>query len=126
MKARFRFGKLLISPEAKNKLGRKDVVHALRRHLCGDWGDLTGAEICNNEFLLKNRGMVVSRYFTTDGNKFMILTKGDRSATIVFTPCKLSFGEVWGTELKLNELREASCSANFAEKILHVSEELKQ
>lgn len=57
----------------------------LRRHLQGDWGDLTEDDKKENEFSLKNGFRIFSSYETSHG-KVWIITEADRSATTVLLP----------------------------------------
>jgi hypothetical protein len=58
----------------------------LRRHQCGDWGDLDAEDKAENIFSLQNGLRILSAYQAPDGAKFWIITEADRSATTVLLP----------------------------------------
>lgn len=58
----------------------------LRRHQCGDWGELDAEDRAENDFSVRNNLRLLSAYHTPDGAKFWIITEADRSATTVLLP----------------------------------------
>jgi hypothetical protein len=58
----------------------------LRRHQCGDWGDLEAEDKAENSFSVENGLRILSAYHTPDSAKFWIITEADRSATTVLLP----------------------------------------
>ena len=58
----------------------------LRRHQCGDWGDLDAQDKAENNFSVQNGFRILSAYHTPEGAKFWIITEADRSATTVLLP----------------------------------------
>jgi hypothetical protein len=100
MKAKFRFGQLLITVEAQAVLSRKDIVHSLLRHLSGDWGECNEASFRENEFCMTNGGTLISHYTTNCRKELHIMTKANRSATIILIPTKKRYCEIVGKELR--------------------------
>jgi len=58
----------------------------LRRHQCGDWGELDAEDRAENDFSVRNNLRLLSAYHTPYGAKFWIITEADRSATTVLLP----------------------------------------
>jgi hypothetical protein len=58
----------------------------LRRHQCGDWGELDAEDRDENDFSVRNNLRLLSAYRTPSGAKFWIITEADRSATTVLLP----------------------------------------
>ncbi len=63
-----------------------DVALALQRHHSGDWGDVDQHDGQMNQDGIHSRGRLVSIYKSVRGQKFYIITEGDRSATTVLLP----------------------------------------
>jgi len=49
----------------------------LRRHQCGDWGDLEAEDKTENNFSAENGLRILSAYHTPGGAKFWIITEAD-------------------------------------------------
>lgn len=79
---RFPLGKVLATTVASSALGQEGLLEILRRHHCGDWGDLGGEDKRANEEALKVGERLLSRYDLEVGS-FYILTEADRSITTV-------------------------------------------
>jgi hypothetical protein len=58
----------------------------LRRHQCGDWGELDAEDRAENDFSARNGLRILSVYRTPSGTRFWIITEADRSATTVLLP----------------------------------------
>jgi hypothetical protein len=84
--ARFSAGRLVATPGAIEALSQADIEDALRRHLAGDWGDVSDADRAENEAALEYGDRLLSSYRTGDGQKFWVLTEADRSVTTVLLP----------------------------------------
>jgi hypothetical protein len=78
--------RLVATPGALGTLSRADIEEALRRHLAGDWGDLSDADRAENDAALEYGDRLLSAYQATDGQKFWVLTEADRSVTTVLLP----------------------------------------
>ena len=86
--ARFELGRTLITPgaQAALQLAGQTAIDFLRRHVTGDWGELSEDDIKENEFSLVQGFRLLSRYETTKGERFWIITEADRSATTILLP----------------------------------------
>lgn len=74
---------------------RAFILHALAKHLNGDWGDLSEGDREQNEDALENGDRLFSSYNWDEGfspgndnpfEKLWIITEADRSATTVLFP----------------------------------------
>jgi hypothetical protein len=83
---KFSLGTLVITPAALEALPREDVVAAIRRHACGDWGDLEADDRRVNEDALKEGARLFSAYTSRQGTRFYVITEWDRSVTTVLLP----------------------------------------
>jgi len=61
------------------------VYDSLRRHAKGDWGDLSEADIEENELSLKEGFRLLSAY-KNEKDEIWIVTEADRSSTTVLFP----------------------------------------
>jgi hypothetical protein len=86
MPAKFRLGRVAITPGAKEELDGASVFDALLRHHQGDWGDVDPEDRKENERSLKEGFRLLSSYKDTHGTKFWIITEADRSATTILLP----------------------------------------
>jgi hypothetical protein len=83
--ARFPLGQLAITANASLRLATEEVLTALRRHACGDWGDLCPEDTLANDTALQQGGRLLSAY-GQGANRFWIITEADRSVTTVLLP----------------------------------------
>src|SRR5262245_36706580 len=81
----FSLGALVATPGAL-ALDQASVLEGLRRHACGDWGNLCAEDIEANNRALVEGARLLSSYLSQDGTKFWIITEADRSATTVLLP----------------------------------------
>ena len=84
MQPRFPLGKTCATPGAL-ALGI-DLAAYLRRHHCGDWGDLCEEDKQANETALRDDMRILSHYQLPDGERLYIITEWDRSITTVLLP----------------------------------------
>src|SRR5215212_1041306 len=86
--ARFALGQTVITPGAEEALqiAGQTATQFLRRHMSGDWGDLSDEDVKENEFSLKEGLRLLSAYQTGKGQKLWIITEADRSATTILLP----------------------------------------
>jgi len=86
--ARFALGQTVITPGAEEALeiAGQTAIEFLRRHMSGDWGELSDDDIKENEFSLANGFRLLSRYETAKGELLWIITEADRSATTILLP----------------------------------------
>ena len=82
----FQPGQIVATRGALSVLSREDIMKALRRHLSGDWGDLSAEDKQENDFSVKNGFRILSSYTSQKGVKFWIITEADRSVTTVLLP----------------------------------------
>ena len=85
---RFALGQTFITPGAEEALqiAGQTATEFLRRHMSGDWGELSDEDVKENEFSLKEGLRLLSAYQTGKGQKLWIITEADRSATTVLLP----------------------------------------
>ena len=62
------------------------LLAALKRHLSGDWGDVSEDDKQSNDEAVKDSDRIFSAYCAPDGTKFWIITESDRSATTFLLP----------------------------------------
>ena len=83
---RLALGEVLITRGAAEKLSNDDIQHAIIRHIVGDWGDLCLDDWNLNNEAVRDGHRVLSRYQSTDGTWFWIITEWDRSVTTILLP----------------------------------------
>ena len=86
MPALFALGRLLITAHAQSVLALEDVAAALRRHMVGDWGEVSKEDAHENDFSLEQGFRLLSAYTDRRGTRFWIISEADRSATTVLLP----------------------------------------
>jgi hypothetical protein len=86
--ARFELGQTVITPGAEEALeiAGQTATEFLRRHVSGDWGELSDDDVKENEISLDQGFRLLSRYETSKGERLWIITEADRSATTVLLP----------------------------------------
>ena len=82
----FQPGQIVATRGALSVLSREDIMKALRRHLSGDWGDLSTEDKQENDFAVNKELRILSSYSSKKGVKFWIITEADRSVTTVLLP----------------------------------------
>jgi hypothetical protein len=70
---------------AENQRFAGIVANSLKRHILGDWGDLSEEDRRENEYSLERHLRLFSAYEGQEG-KIWIITEADRSATTVLFP----------------------------------------
>jgi hypothetical protein len=83
---KFIFGRIVATPNALNQIPNPEILHALSRHVRGDWGTLDPSDWNANERALVHGGRLFSTYLSSQKIKFWIITECDRSATTVLLP----------------------------------------
>lgn len=83
---KFPLGRVLATPGAIAAIPQDEITAAIRRHSCGDWGDLDEHDRSENERSLREGGRIFSAYHSKGSEKFYIITEADRSATTVLLP----------------------------------------
>jgi hypothetical protein len=85
---RFALGQTFITPGAEEALqiAGQTAIEFLRRHMSGDWGELSDEDVKENESSLREGLRLLSAYQTRKGQKLWIITEADRSATTILLP----------------------------------------
>jgi len=86
--ARFPLGQTYITPGAEEALmiAGQTGIEFLRRHMCGDWSELSDDDARENELSLGEGFRVLSAYRTVKGQRLWIITEADRSSTTILLP----------------------------------------
>jgi len=84
MEPRFPVGRTVATPGAL-ALGI-DLAPYMRRHHCGDWGDLCDEDKHANEDALIHGDRILSHYKLDGGRRIYIITEADRSSTCIMLP----------------------------------------
>lgn len=84
--AKFPLGRLVATPNALQSIPSDEMLVALRRHVIGDWGDLSAHDRQENEVSLTEGFRLLSAYRTRRGVTFWIITEADRTSTTVLLP----------------------------------------
>ncbi len=84
MQPRFPLGKTVATPGAL-ALGI-DLTPYMRRHHCGDWGDLCDEDKQANEDALIHGDRILSCYKLAGGKRIYIITEAGRHSTCVLLP----------------------------------------
>jgi hypothetical protein len=82
---RFPLGRILLTDNAAGRLDTIAVHDAMRRHVCGDWGELCPEDAAINEQALAMGGRILSAYGMGE-NRFWIITDEDFATTTVLMP----------------------------------------
>ena len=84
----FELGQILATPGALAALQKagQEPADFLRRHVAGDWGDLSNEDQMENNYSLEHGFRLLSSYPTNAGDKLWIITEADRSATTLLLP----------------------------------------
>lgn len=81
-------GRLLSTPGALQALAEagESAATYLKRHECGDWGEVCPEDWKLNDEALKDGSRVLSSYKLKSGKKIWIITEADRAATTILQP----------------------------------------
>ena len=80
---KFALGRLVATPNALAQVPSDQILTALARHVCGDWGDVCPEDWQANEQAINGGFRLLSVYHTDSGTKFWIITEADRSVTTI-------------------------------------------
>jgi hypothetical protein len=85
---RFSPGQIVATPGALAALDEAgvDARSLLRRHLRGDWGDVSEEDAAENEFSVDKHLRILSVYNLPTGVRMWVITEADRSATTFLLP----------------------------------------
>ena len=81
MQPRFPLGEVFATSGAMEL--EEDLTPYIRRHHCGDWGDLDAEDKQTNEDALEAGSRILSCYVTPFGERLYVITEWDRSRTTV-------------------------------------------
>jgi hypothetical protein len=84
--SKFEVGQIVFTQGAMSCLTQDDVLKALVRHMSGDWGEVNARDRKENEFALTHGLRLLSRYVTSTGTTFWVITEHDRSTTTFLLP----------------------------------------
>ena len=84
----FELGRTVITPGAMQELEKagRSPAELLRRHVVGDWGDLSNGDLAANDEALQNGDRIFSAYILPGRVKFWVITESDRSSTCILLP----------------------------------------
>lgn len=85
----FALGQIVSTPGALDALQEAGIngLELLRRHVIGDWGDLSEDDKRENDLSVKEGFRILSAYLLPrTGVKLWIITEADRSATTFLLP----------------------------------------
>ncbi len=87
-KPKFSLGRVVATPGALAalKVSGQTPDQLLRRHVTGDWGDISPEDRHANDDALASGARLLSSYRTSLGIKIWIITEADRSATTLLLP----------------------------------------
>lgn len=88
MPVKFPLGQLVATPGALDAMKEAEVsfLPYIRRHLEGDWGDISPEDAAENELSLEQGFRLLSAYNLPDGCRIWIITEAGRSATTILLP----------------------------------------
>ncbi len=69
-KAKFRIGKLVSTPGARERVSNGEMLRALGRHVAWDWGNVCSEDAEANEDTVNERTRLLSSYTTRGGVRF--------------------------------------------------------
>jgi hypothetical protein len=83
---RFQLGKLAATPGALKCVSHEEILAALERHICGDWGNANEDDWVRNNRALFEGTRLLSAYKTDEAVTFWVITEADRSSTTILLP----------------------------------------
>jgi hypothetical protein len=85
---RFSLGRVVATPGALAALEESGETAStfIKRHNCGDWGDVCSDDAEANEEAIASGERVFSVYHTKLKQKLYVITEADRSSTCVLLP----------------------------------------
>jgi hypothetical protein len=83
MAARLALGNVVATPGA---LAGQGALEFIRRHVTGDWGDLSAEDKAENELSVREGFRILSAYTLKSGVKIWLISEADRSATTILLP----------------------------------------
>lgn len=89
IKALFPLGQIVATPGALSALGDEGITAdvLLKRHVTGDWGEMTQEDKDENDLSLKEGFRLFSAYdLPKTRQRIWVITESDRSATTLLLP----------------------------------------
>jgi hypothetical protein len=88
MAARLALGNVVATPGALEALQEagQGALEFIRRHVTGDWGDLSAEDKAENELSVREGFRILSAYTLKSGVKIWLISEADRSATTILLP----------------------------------------
>lgn len=86
MSSKFLLGRIVITPGAIEALAGESPFTYLKKHMSGDWGEVSKADAKENDFSVKNGFRILSSYALSTGQKIWLITEADRSSTCILLP----------------------------------------
>ncbi len=86
----FPLGRMVATPGALDVLEtlKLDPLTFLRRHACGDWGELDPEDVEANLVALRHGLRLLSNYPLNNTERLWIITEADRSVTTLLLPAE--------------------------------------
>ena len=83
--SRFALGQTFITPGAEEALqaAGQTAIEFLRRHMSGDWSELSEEDANENELSIREGYRVFSVYRTLKGHRLYVITEASRETTTV-------------------------------------------
>lgn len=83
----FSLGRIVATPGALNALviAGQDPGELLQRHQSGDWGDVSHADVAENDRSVRHGWRILSAY-QVGSLRMWIITEADRSSTCLLLP----------------------------------------
>ena len=85
---RFEVGRVVITPGVESEISSEDMCRGMVRHMSEDWGELKEFDWKQNDAAVEYGGRILSRYVSSDGVIFWIITECDRSQTTILLPAE--------------------------------------
>lgn len=83
---RLLLGEVVITKQASAVISNEDVQGALRRVTHGDWGEIRGDDVTQNEKALQDGGCLLAVFRSANGTAFWVITEIKLSVTTVILP----------------------------------------
>ena len=102
---KFEMGTLSVSEKAEHALAfaEETLGMLLTRHAQGEWGEVTKKRKQANERAVCQNGPILSLYTTSKGDKIRVLTRADRTLTVIYTNQDLWGGATRSSVLSLEK-----------------------
>lgn len=79
----FHCGQLCATAGALKAVPPMELTLLMKRHLSGDWGDISENDAAANEDALHYGDRIISWYTASTNDRIMVITEADRSATTI-------------------------------------------